>query len=241
MQLCPSLPTPWKCDSSLPWPWAGKQGLWVSSGSTPPRYVTLAVSVPLQASVSLFKFRGGLGQVARGGSGEGLGLGGQAAKEVSATAPSAGRSLPAPGPRGPCRPRAATSAAHEATIKGKRWQVVEPNLVIWPAGRRAGCVQLPPRASRLRRGPRGGWAFRNVQASPKDSWVLGRGRTPGGWGGLAWGSSQAGDPPQTTGSAPPTPLSPAGPGHFNPGTAEHRVQAGAWLGGVTSRRRCLGD
>lgn len=98
MQLCPSLPTPWKCDSSLPWPWAGKQGLWVSSGSTPPRYVTLAVSVPLQASVSLFKFRGGLVQVARGGSGEGLGLGGQAAKEVSATAPSAGHSLPAPAP-----------------------------------------------------------------------------------------------------------------------------------------------
>lgn len=169
----PSLPTPGS-ESSVCWLWAGKQGLWVSSGSTPPRYVTLTVSIPLQASVSLSVNTGvaGPGQV-----GAGAGAGGARRGKTRAAALGG---APPPSPQ-----RAVTAAPrhHVRCPRGrhKRQTVagLRAQLSHRPAGCPSRCAQLPPRASRLRRGrgrgPRGGWAFRNALASPKGSWALGRG------------------------------------------------------------------
>lgn len=125
----PLPPASWKCDSSVSWPWAGKQGLWVASA--PPGG---ARPTAPRASVSPCE----LGRGREGG---------------------------APRPQ----------AIHESALKGKRRRVAQPNLVIRPAGRRR-AARLPPRTSRFPRGPgrgpRGGWAFRNIRRRPRG---LGRG------------------------------------------------------------------
>ena len=108
------------------------------------------------------------------------------------------------GAAGTPRAAPATSAAHEAAIKGKRPQVEQPNLVIRPAGRPARCAQLPPRTSRFPRGPgrgpRCGLVFRNAWA-------------PNGWG-LGPGASQAGAfiPELRVSAAPPEDACEGGPG-----------------------------
>lgn len=126
---------------------------------------------PLRASVSLGKF---------GGVWARLGVGRRGA---------AGR----PG-RAPSRPPAAVTAAPRPHVrcprgrhKRQRWQVPEPNLVIRPAGcRRA--AQLPPRASRPRRG-RGLSKCAGSSAGQRAGGPLGAGR----WGpGREVGSARGG-------------------------------------------------
>lgn len=68
--------------------------------------------------------------------------------------PPAAPSQPCPQPLGRGA-QAATSAAGECAIKGNRRRGARPNLVIRPAGRPARSSQLPPRTSRVPRGPGG--------------------------------------------------------------------------------------
>ena len=69
----------------LSWPWAGKQGLWVSSGATPPRCeVTPAGRHPSPASVSLWvNGEAGPGQLGMGRREAGQRMGGPPGKDNS--------------------------------------------------------------------------------------------------------------------------------------------------------------
>lgn len=100
----------------LSWPWAGKQGLWVSSGATPPRCeVTPAGRHPSPASVSLWvNGEAGPGQLGMGRREAGQRMGGPPGKCAKLTPhlrrrpppPSRARSPSAGGPRRPRPPPA---------------------------------------------------------------------------------------------------------------------------------------
>lgn len=111
------------------------------SGSTPPRIVTSAGLRPSPGlSFPPHKFKRSMGLTRLLGGGE-------------RGRPPRGSPRPRRGPRSP--PGPATSATHEAAIKGKRPQVAQPNLVIRPAGRRAARSSFLPELP-VFRGARGG-------------------------------------------------------------------------------------
>lgn len=169
----------------------------MSSGSAPPRYVTLTVPSLLQASVSLSVNSGEAGP-------DRLGVGWCGARRGrrSAAAPGGAPSRPPSPPSLP--PLGSTSAAHEAAIKGKRWQVSEPNLVIGPqAARRAARSFLPELP--VCGGPGGGvpgWpgAFETRRLRRRAAGPWG-GVSLGEVGGRAWGAPE----PGTCGRRPPPP------------------------------------